>query len=73
MALSKLRAELAEILPDKGISEINEFQVKIIDAAIGTASKPPTKPRREVPIRAAIIVTAPGTAKVRFIIRGVTM
>ena len=32
MALSKLRAELAEILPDKGISEINEFQVKIIDA-----------------------------------------
>lgn len=32
MALSKLRAELVEILPDKGITEINEFQVKIIDA-----------------------------------------
>ncbi|MFN5878490.1 MAG: DEAD/DEAH box helicase, partial [Flavobacteriales bacterium] len=32
MALEKLRAELQEILPEKGITELNEFQLKIIDA-----------------------------------------
>lgn len=32
MALSKLREELIEILPDKGIKELNDFQSKIIDA-----------------------------------------
>lgn len=32
MSLSKLREELQEILPDKGISELNEFQLKILDA-----------------------------------------
>ncbi len=32
MGLSKLRAELIEILPDKGVTELNEFQTKIIDA-----------------------------------------
>lgn len=32
MGLSKLREELREILPDKGISELNEFQSKIVDA-----------------------------------------
>ena len=32
MALGKLRAELQEILPEKGITELNEFQLKIIDA-----------------------------------------
>ncbi len=29
--LSKLRAELQEILPEKGISELNDFQSKVID------------------------------------------
>lgn len=32
MTLSKLREELHEILPDKGITELNAFQSKIIDA-----------------------------------------
>lgn len=32
MGLSKLREELIEILPDKGITELNPFQTKIIDA-----------------------------------------
>ena len=32
MGLSKLRPELIEILPDKGITELNPFQIKIIDA-----------------------------------------
>jgi superfamily II DNA/RNA helicase len=32
MGLTKLRAELIEILPDKGVTELNEFQTKIIDA-----------------------------------------
>jgi len=31
MTLSKLRSELVEILPDKGITELNEFQIKILD------------------------------------------
>lgn len=31
MTLSKLRAELVEILPDKGISTLNEFQTRVID------------------------------------------
>jgi superfamily II DNA/RNA helicase len=32
MGLEKLRAELQEILPDKGLTELNEFQVRVIDA-----------------------------------------
>lgn len=32
MGLSKLREELREILPDKGVSELNEFQSRVIDA-----------------------------------------
>ena len=32
MALEKLRAELQEMLPDKGITELNEFQIRVIDA-----------------------------------------
>lgn len=32
MTLSKLREELHDILPDKGITELNAFQSKIIDA-----------------------------------------
>lgn len=32
MTLAKLRSELIEILPDKGISELNEFQERILDA-----------------------------------------
>lgn len=32
MGLSKLREELREILPDKGISELNAFQLKVLDA-----------------------------------------
>lgn len=32
MALGKLRAELQEMLPDKGITELNEFQIRVIDA-----------------------------------------
>ena len=47
--------------------------IKIIAAATGTANNPPTRPNRDDPIRAAIIVTAPGTDIVFFIIRGVTM
>ena len=31
MSLDKLRTELQEILPDKGISELNPFQWKVID------------------------------------------
>ena len=31
MNLLKLRSELQEILPEKGISELNEFQSSIID------------------------------------------
>lgn len=44
----------------------------MIDAATGTASKPPTNPKSDDPIKAEIIVTAPGTDRVRFIILGVT-
>ena len=40
-------------------------------AAMGTASKPPTSPRSEVPRIAATIVTRPGIDRLRFIIRGV--
>ena len=32
MGLSKIREELHEILPDKGITELNSFQTEIIDA-----------------------------------------
>lgn len=32
MGLSKIREELQEILPDKGITELNSFQTEIIDA-----------------------------------------
>lgn len=32
MALEKLRAELQEMLPEKGITELNEFQIRVIDA-----------------------------------------
>ena len=32
MGLSKIREELNEILPDKGITELNSFQTEIIDA-----------------------------------------
>lgn len=32
MTLSKLRPDLIELLPDKGISELNDFQSRIIDA-----------------------------------------
>ena len=45
----------------------------MIDAATGTASNPPTNPNNDEPMSAEIIVTAPGTARVRFMIRGVIM
>lgn len=32
MGLEKLRSELQEILPDKGINELNDFQIRVIDA-----------------------------------------
>ncbi len=32
MSLTKLRPELIELLPDKGISELNDFQAKILTA-----------------------------------------
>ena len=44
----------------------------MIEAATGTASSPPTRPSKDEPISAAIIVTAPGTESVRFMMRGVT-
>ena len=31
MSLDKLRVELQEVLPEKGISELNQFQLKVID------------------------------------------
>ena len=31
MSLEKLRPELREILPEKGISELNEFQINVLD------------------------------------------
>jgi len=39
-------------------------------AAVGIASKPPSRPNSEPPMRAAIIVTTAGTETVRFIILG---
>ena len=46
--------------------------MKITAAATGTANNPPTRPNKDEPMRAAIIVTAPGTDIVFFIMRGVT-
>jgi len=43
----------------------------MIDAATGTASSPPTSPSKDEPMSAEMIVTAPGTDNVRFMIRGV--